>query len=513
MIRLKNIWITLTMVLALIVLIAYSFSFQATRQPIYTYKKYCSNCHLLPNPQEYPKHFWRDNILPEMAARLGLSFNPQARKKRTLSMEEQLEIDLAGIYPGTPQITQKEWDLLYNYIMQNSPDSLIVTNYAGRSKPLQLFKVKTSNIDEKNGALVTFLKYQTDIQKLFIGNAFGEIYHWKDAAKGFELLDIVRSPVTYYKETASQKYLMEIGIMPSSELANGIIWENEEKGKSVIVEQLRRPVFAEWLDLNKDGISEIIVAQFGNEMGELIMLRKNHQGKFEKSVLLSLPGIIKVIAKDMNQDGWQDLIVLASQAREGIYILYNSGNFKFSTKSILQFKPNFGICWFELLDFDKDGDLDIVLVNGDNVDNMILKPYHGLRIYLNDGKNQFKESFFYPIYGATRVIAKDFDQDQDIDLAITAYFPDFERNSKESFLYLENINTKKFQFKPQTFEEADHGRWMVMESGDFDQDGDEDIVLGSFDAVSGSGKFREKWQKNNVDLMWLENKLKSKVIQ
>ena len=70
---------------------------------------------------------------------------------------------------------------------------------------------------------------------------------------------------------------------------------------------------------------------------------------------------------------------------------------------MLRFSPVYGTSWFEMIDYDGDGDDDIVTVNGDNADeSYVLKPYHGLRIYLNDGNNHFEEKYFYPFYGATR---------------------------------------------------------------------------------------------------------------
>lgn len=47
-------------------------------------------------------------------------------------------------------------------------------------------------------------------------------------------------------------------------------------------------------------------------------------------------------------------------------------------------------------DFNGDGKLDIVYVNGDNFDySRVLKPYHGIRILENDGKNNFHERYFF----------------------------------------------------------------------------------------------------------------------
>jgi hypothetical protein len=176
----------------------------------------------------------------------------------------------------------------------------------------------------------------------------------------------------------------------------------------------------------------------------------------------------------------------------------------------LRFSPIYGSSWFELLDFDHDGDDDIITVNGDNADKTnIPKPYHGLRIHLNDGNNNFTESYFYPLNGATRFVADDFDQDEDVDFMIISTFPDYKNKPDQALIYLENQDEKSFQFQPYTFEQANLSRWFLLDAGDVDQDGDTDIILSAFTYVfiPVPGEISKNWETNNVDLMVLENNL------
>ena len=54
----------------------------------------------------------------------------------------------------------------------------------------------------------------------------------------------------------------------------------------------------------------------------------------------------------------------------------------------------YGSSYLELADMNNDGHLDILYTNGDNADySYVLKKYHGLRIFINDGKNQFLVDF------------------------------------------------------------------------------------------------------------------------
>ncbi len=173
------------------------------------------------------------------------------------------------------------------------------------------------------------------------------------------------------------------------------------------------------------------------------------------------------------------------------------------------FLPNPVSSWFEIFDYEGDGDLDIGIVQGDNADlSHFSKDYHGFRIFLNNGDFTFHETYFFPMYGATRVIAHDFDLDGDIDFALTAFFPDFMHYPEGSFYYLENRDSEKFQFIPFYFSQVLDGRWLTMEMGDMDRDGDQDIVLGSFtySPTPATLKLTERWNHTSTDFIWLENK-------
>ena len=116
-----------------------------------------------------------------------------------------------------------------------------------------------------------------------------------------------------------------------------------------------------------------------------------------------------------------------------------------------------------------------------------------MRIYLNDGSWNFKESWFFPLNGAFKAVAADFDGGGDLDIAAISYFPDYDKSPEESFVFLENIGTKShLEFKPHTFPDSARGRWLTMDVGDVDGDGDLDIVLGGAlpGSIQGSGNFK-----------------------
>ena len=128
------------------------------------------------------------------------------------------------------------------------------------------------------------------------------------------------------------------------------------------------------------------------------------------------------------------------------------------------------------------------MTNGDNGDwpTAPLKNYHGIRIYLWEGEDssgvpKYREAFFQPMYGAFKVLARDFDGDGDYDLAAITHYPDVNATIQENFLYFENKTPRKsndFEFEIFALPELKDFSFVSMDAGDLDGDGDLDIALG-----------------------------------
>jgi hypothetical protein len=164
----------------------------------------------------------------------------------------------------------------------------------------------------------------------------------------------------------------------------------------------------------------------------------------------------------------------------------------------------YGSSYFDITDFNQDGHWDIIYTNGDNADySQVLKPYHGVRVFLNDGTDHFTESWFHNLYGCSMAVARDFDKDGDVDIAAISFFPDFKKHPERSFVYFENNEGK---MEPYTTTLAGAGRWLLMETVDIDGDHYTDIVLAALDFDTGVPReINDKWRKNPVDVLVLKN--------
>lgn len=474
------------------------------------YQTHCARCHVAPAIDDLPKELWSDRVLPEMAARMGIKEGDYEPMKG-LDFKEMETLYKWGVFPYAPVLAQEDWDILKEYIVSNAPDSIEGQAQNIAYEKQKQFFAESITVDSVPGSYFTFLKYDGRGNKIWTGDISGSVREYDIETGGSELIHQVKNAVTDYARTDSASYITDVGILDPSELATGRIYKASDQQQEALGEVFHRPVNTLIVDLDKDGIDEMVISEFGYRTGRLTLMKGLPSGEYERKMLLTQPGSIRTVAQDMDQDGDLDLVVITSQGDESITILYQQEDLRFKIDKAIRFSPIYGSSWFEILDFDKDGDLDVITVNGDNADKTyIAKPYHGLRIHLNDGDNNFTEAHFHPLNGATRFVADDFDQDGDYDLAVISTFPDYENAPDLSLVYLENVDTASFEFKAYKFEEGNLSRWFLLDKGDVDQDGDTDIIVSAFSYVFTPvpDRFTREWEENNVDMVILKNRLK-----
>lgn len=125
---------------------------------------------------------------------------------------------------------------------------------------------------------------------------------------------------------------------------------------------------------------------------------------------------------DFNNDGLEDFFVGGAQNQPArLFIQQQNGIFKFSSQSALTIDAISEDTASSLFDANGDGFLDLLVGSGSNQE---IKPEsRGLtRLYLNDGKGNLKKDKNFPeIYSTVSDIAiADYDKDGDIDILITS---------------------------------------------------------------------------------------------
>lgn len=459
-------------------------------------RQYCGSCHTYPEPSLLSKASWR-TVMPQMAVRMGISISTLLR------LSEADYPYVMQTLPKSPMISERDFESIMAYYEREAPDSLALPpDFATRE--LDQFDITELRVFNRRPT-ICMLVADTANGRLWMANRDRAVYEYDYTFKRLDSIkvDSPASGIVFQNDNENLVSLM--GYMdPNDQPLGSVVRLNKDKSITTLADSIKRPVFIEQADFNSDEQKDIVVCAYGNYAGRLSVY-ENNNGEYTEYTISALPGARKVVVKDFTNDGMADILVMFSQGDENISLYTNAGSFRFRVTTLLKFPPVYGSNYFDIVDFNKDGFWDIVTANGDNADYSIeLKPYHGVRIFLNDGNNQFRESRFQQLYGAQAVLARDFDKDGDIDLAATSFFPDFKNHPERGFVYLEN---REGNLEPFVTKMAADARWMVMETADLDADGYTDIILAALNFNTGVPETLDSvWRANPVDVMVLKNK-------
>jgi len=443
---------------------------------------YCQSCHQLPDPALLDKETWVKNVLPGMGPRLGVFI---FKGHEYPSKVQDLNIG-RKFYPAVPLVNDQQWEDIINYYWASAPDSLApIRRRETIRRGTDLFRVQVPAI-HVNAASTSMVLFDTSskektilMSRVIMPGIYRYNLQWK-------LLDSIftKGPVVDILPEKKTAIVCNIGYLNPTDAKRGSIekinFGQKTKNNTILLfDKLARPVQVIAADLNSDKKTDYLVCEFGNNLGSFSWMENMGGDKFSKHILRGFPGSIKAYVNDYNHDGLPDIWALFAQGDECIILFTNKGHGQFEAKKMLSFPAIYGSTYFELDDFNQDGFPDILYSCGDNADySPVLKPYHGIYIYLNDGKNNFKQQYFFPMHGCFKAIARDFDGDGDLDIAAISFFPDNVHHPEESFFYLENRGG--FQFRPYTIPGTEAGRWLTMDAGDFYGSGKPDIILGNF---------------------------------
>lgn len=237
-----------------------------------------------------------------------------------------------------------------------------------------------------------------------------------------------------------------------------------------------------WIDLDKDDDLDILETGKDAQNRLATYVYRNDKGVFHR-ILTKIPGVANGVAHcgDFNDDGYPDVLVMGDDGTGIITQLYKNNAGK-SFSLVWNFAPlqNGGVA---CADFDGDGDVDVFETGANN------SGIPECHMYSNETGFRFREVPvpIRPLKNGNIDVA-DMDGDGDKDIVMTG-------ESMERPYTLVYENKLAFSFKPVKagLPGVTNGKALW---GDYDHDGDQDILLTGIDVCYG---FHANIYRNNIN--------------
>ena len=276
-------------------------------------------------------------------------------------------------------------------------------------------------------------------------------------------------------------------IQPTNDEVGRLYWFENDAGSYSLKEILtgiRRATDVQGGDFDSDGDIDLVVAVFGGPLqGQILYLENDGQQNFTDYEILAVSGTIHVPVSDFDGDGDLDFAAVITQDEEEVLAFVNNGSgFKKPGKRNRIYSSwNFdlGGAGMTASDLDQDGDQDLLLSLGDNLEltHNYPQPWHGVIWLENKGDWNFEPHRIATIGGVYATATGDLDADGDLDVAVVTMFNDWAQDNAASVLWLENDGEQNFT----TYQIADDPvQLATVGCDDLNGDGKPEIVTGAF---------------------------------
>lgn len=441
----------------------------------------CMRCHDLPSPAQLSPEDW-----PYLLAWMG----------NYLGFREESQIDSRLIdrkaVPAAPVISKEQFEAIRSYYMAGSA---IQYEFPKPTPPPSVSTLFEPVLLDVPPSVITMVAIDPVDRMLIIGSS-------RPAALLFvrngtiESVEVNSEPVTFERVGASRRIALMGHIGYDAGIGSVLDFAAPGNQRSLIVSGHPRIADHATADVDGDGTDDLLVCGFGDYSAGRVGIWWGGGGKWTEQVLTQEGGAVWCGIADLDGDGDRDIVLALANGRPRLLAFVNDGSRKLTARVIVERPVGWGYNRCLLVDWDGDGRPDIVELAGNNLElrGRPLKAHHGIRVLHNDGNWQFRETLFERLQGAIDVVAGDFDRNGRVDLAVTAFYPDWRPEFPTTFLLL--LQRPDGSVERAGIADRLWQRWMRIGVGDADGDGDLDLLLGAAVAQNGvPARHTEQYQK------------------
>ncbi len=339
---------------------------------------FCGSCHGYPPAETFPRKDWKYEIerMYMFFAESGRPLSPPPLEEVVTYYEDRAPLQLPPLV-----IHRADHPFPVSFIQKDYPPfegpPAMSPPYIANVNLVHLFDPKRLDVltcDMKGGAVLVLQPYQKNPQwRLLYGP--GRDKNFNPAHT--EVVDLD-------KDGIPDILIANLGsFLPTDRRCGQVLWmrglgEGRFEMPVVLLQGKGRISDVQAADINGDGKLDLIVACFGwNTIGEICYLENQttdwKKPNFKVHVLDERHGAIHVPITDLNGDGKPDFIALLSQENETIVAFLNKGGGQFDKHTLFQAThPGYGSSGIQLADINGDKKIDILYTNGDVLDQPYL---------------------------------------------------------------------------------------------------------------------------------------------
>jgi len=447
-----------------------------------TFSRFCSTCHVLPPPDVEPRRLWPAKI--QQMYRYARGPRPQP-PERIPPMKAAIQ-----------------------YWSSRAPEDLVLPADAlgSPASPLEFARHHVTLDAIPAPSAVSCVKFvqlgaQSPPQVLISDMGHGLVVLWTPSERRHPARVLAHIPhpsrthvVDLDGDGRRDILVANLGdFWPVDTNQGSVVWlrnrGNDEFQAIPLISGLGRVNDVQAADFDGDGDLDLVVAVFGNLSTGMILYLENTTTDYSHPQFDPVPldyrnGTIDVPVADIDGDGHPDFLALLAQEHEEVLAMLNRGWGSFQPQLIYKAPhPRWGSTGIVLVDMNGDGRQDLLFNHGDAFQfPAIARPYHGVSWLENRGTFPWAWHRIAHLPGAQTSIPGDLDGDGRLDVVSSAFIPGFnpawpDAARMDTIVWLRQIAPGRFERYSLETALPYHAAGDV---GDYDGDGDLDIVMGNF---------------------------------